>query len=229
MVICGVWEKEKKGRILLNKQKRSDQEYTMSQDNLIAFKTPETSESFTDALTALVRPGAKQIIAQAVEAELAEFLGQYQDLKDEQGRRAVVRNGYLPERTVTTGVGAVQVQVPKVRDRSRQGIKFNSALLPYLKRSLSVEEVLPWLYLKGVSTGDFAEALSALLGTQAAGLSSSTISRLKSKWIEEHQDWQKRSLQAKRYVDVWADGVSFNLRNGEDDRQCIRSADWSHR
>ncbi|MFM7426848.1 MAG: IS256 family transposase [Elainella sp.] len=194
----------------------------MSQDNLIEFKTPETAESFTDALTALVRQGARQIIAQAVETELAEFLAQYRDLKDEQGRQAVVRNGYLPERTITTGVGAVEVHVPKVRDRTCRGIKFNSALLPpYLKRSQSVEEVLPWLYLKGVSTGDFAEALSALLGAQAAGLSSSTISRLKAKWIDEHQDWQKRSLLGKRYVYVWADGVYFNLRNGEADRQCI--------
>ena len=194
----------------------------MSQDNLIEFKTPETAESFTDALTALVRQGARQIIAQAVEAEMAEFLTQYRDLKDEQGRQGVVRNGYLPERTITTGVGAVEVQVPKVRDRTSRGIKFNSALLPpYLKRSRSVEEVLPWLYLKGVSTGDFAEALGALLGEQAAGLSSSTISRLKAKWIDEHQDWQKRSLLGKRYVYVWADGVYFNLRNGEDDRQCI--------
>lgn len=194
----------------------------MNNDNLIEFKTPETAETFTDALTALVRQGARQIIAQAVEAELVEFLGQYRSLKDDQGRTAVVRNGYLPERTITTGVGEVEIQVPKVRDRTGQGIKFNSALLPpYLKRSLSVEEVLPWLYLKGVSTGDFAEALSALLGAQAAGLSASTISRLKAKWVEEHQDWQKRSLQSKRYVYVWADGVYFNLRNGEDDRQCI--------
>lgn len=194
----------------------------MNNDNLIEFKTPETAETFTDALTTLVRQGARQIIAQAVEAELVEFLSQYQHLKDAQGRTAVVRNGYLPERTITTGVGEVEIQVPKVRDRTRQGIKFNSALLPpYLKRSLSVEEVLPWLYLKGVSTGDFAEALSALLGAQATGLSASTISRLKAKWIEEHQDWQKRSLQSKRYVYVWADGVYFNLRNGEDDRQCI--------
>lgn len=194
----------------------------MNNDNLIEFKTPETTETFTDALTALVRQGARQIIAQAVEAELTEFLAQHRQLKDQQGRQAVVRNGYLPERTITTGVGEVAVQVPKVRDRTGQGIKFNSALLPpYLKRSLSVEEVLPWLYLKGVSAGDFAEALGALLGAQAAGLSASTISRLKAKWVEEHQDWQKRSLQGKRYVYVWADGVYFNLRNGEDDRQCI--------
>jgi putative transposase len=193
----------------------------MSQDNLIEFKTPETSESFSDALTELVRQGAKQIIAQAVEAEISEFLKQYQPLQDEQGRQAVVRNGYLPERTVMTGVGAVEVKVPKVRDRSGSGIKFNSTLLPpYLKRSRSVEEVLPWLYLKGISTGDFAEALSALLGTQAEGLSASTISRLKAKWADEHTEWRGRSLNGKRYVYVWADGVYFSLRN-EDDRQCI--------
>ncbi len=194
----------------------------MSQDNLIEFKTPETTESFSDALTELVRQGARQIIAQAVEAELATFMQQYQTLKDEQGRQAVVRNGYLPKRTITTGVGAVEVKVPKVRDRSGSGIKFNSTLLPpYLKRSRSVEEVLPWLYLKGVSTSDFAEALSALLGTQAEGLSSSTISSLKAKWTEEHEVWKQRTLQGKRYVYIWADGVYFNLRNGEDDRQYI--------
>lgn len=190
-------------------------------DNLIEFKTPETTETFSDALTALVRQGAQQIIAQAVEAELQAFLSHYQDLHDPQGRKAVVRNGYLPERTIQTGVGAVEVQVPKVRDRSGSGIKFNSSLLPpYLKRSRSVEEVLPWLYLKGVSTGDFGEALSALLGADASGLSASTISRLKAKWNDEHEVWQQRSLKSKRYVYVWADGVYFNIR-AEDDRQCI--------
>jgi transposase-like protein len=193
----------------------------MNNDNLISLKTPESSEGFNDALTALVRQGARQIIAQAVEVELKEFLAQYQDLKDEGGRQAVVRNGYLPERTITTGVGEIAVQVPKVRDRTCQGIKFNSLLLPpYLKRSRSVEELLPWLYLKGVSTGDFAEALGALLGAEAKGLSASTISRLKAQWMEEHTTWQKRSLKSKRYVYVWADGVYFNIRN-EDDRQCI--------
>ena len=193
----------------------------MNQDNLISFKPPATTESFSDALTALVRHGACQIIAQAVEAELHEFLAPYQSLKDEQGRQAVVRNGYLPTRTIMTGVGAVAIQVPKVRDRTDSGIKFNSLLLPpYLKRSQSIEEVLPWLYLKGVSTGDFAEALTALLGAPAEGLSSSTISRLKSKWSEEHQQWQQRSLTDKRYVYVWADGIYCNLRN-EDARQCL--------
>jgi transposase-like protein len=193
----------------------------MTQDNVVSLKTPEENETFNDALTELVRRGARQIIAQAVEAELAEFLEQYKQLQDEGGRQAVVRNGYLPQRTVMTGIGAVEIQVPKVRDRSGQGIKFNSTLLPpYLKRSRSVEEVLPWLYLKGVSTGDFAEALSALLGSEAVGLSAGTISRLKAKWIEEHQQWLKRSLKSKHYVYLWADGIYFNIRN-DDDRQCI--------
>lgn len=193
----------------------------MSKDNLIAFQAGESSTTFRDALTELVRKGARQIIVEAVEAELQEFLAQYQDLKDEQGRRAVVRNGYLPERTIVTGVGQVEVQVPKVRDRTHNGIKFNSSLLPpYLKRAQSVEEVLPWLYLKGVSTGDFSEALASLLGANAQGLSATTISRLKTKWIEEHQQWQKRSLLGKRYVYMWADGIYFNIRN-ESDRQCI--------
>lgn len=137
----------------------------MNTDNFIAFKPTEASAPFHDAPSELVRQGARQIIAQAVEAELQEFLGHYKDLKDEQGRQAVVRNGYLPERTIVTGVGEVSVQVPKVRDRSGSGVKFNSSLLPpYLKRTQSVEEVLPWLYLKGVSTGDFSEALASLLG-----------------------------------------------------------------
>jgi putative transposase len=143
----------------------------MNNDNLIAFQAPESSESFNDALTQLVRQGARQIIAQAVEAELKEFLAQYQSLKDDQGRQAIVRNGYLPERTIMTGVGEVEIQVPKIRDRSGSGIKFNSSLLPlYLKRSQSVEEVLPWLYLKGVSTGDFADSWLALRGQDAGPL-----------------------------------------------------------
>jgi putative transposase len=192
----------------------------MTQDNLVEFKTPESKESFSDALSELLRQGARQIIAQAVEAELNEFLHDYRGLKDGQGRQAVVRNGYLPERSVTTGLGEVAIQVPKVRDRSGSGIKFNSLLLPpYLKRSRSVEEVLPWLYLKGISTGDFGEALSALLGPAAKGLSAGTISRLKAKWQQEHQDWQGRSLRQKRYVYVWADGIYFNIR--ADERQCI--------
>lgn len=192
----------------------------MNSDNLISLPTPEITETFSDALSDLIRRGARQIIAEAVEAELQDFLAQYRDRRDEQGRQVVVRNGYLPERTITTGVGEVAIQVPKVRDRSGSGVKFNSMLLPpYLKRASSVEELLPWLYLKGVSTGDFSEALSALLGTEAKGVSPATISRLKAKWNDEHQDWQQRSLRQQRYVYIWADGIYFNIR--ADERQCL--------
>lgn len=148
---------------------------------------------------------------------MKEFLVQYQNLKNEQGRQEVVRNGCLPERMIVTGVEEVEIQVPKVRDRTGSGIKFNSLLLPlYLKRSCSVEEVLPWLYLKVVSTYDFSEALTSLQSVQAEELSASTISRLKAKRIEEHQHWQKQSLVVKRCVYVWADGICFNIRNEDD-------------
>jgi len=186
----------------------------------MAFQSTEPTETFHDALSELIRNGARQIIAQAVEAELQEFLTEYADRRDEQGRQAVVRNGYLPERRILTGGGEVAVKVPKVRDRSGHGMKFNSRLLPPdLKRATSVEEVLPWLSLKGVSTGDFSEAFAALLGPAASGLSPATIGRLKAKWVEEHQDWQQRSLRNHRYVYVWADGIDFNIR--ADERQCL--------
>lgn len=192
----------------------------MNDDNLIALPTSETTESFSDALSDLIRRGARQIIAQAVEAELQDFLAEYRDRRDEQGRQVVVRNGYLPERTITTGVGEVEIQVPKVRDRSGSGIKFTSQLLPpYLKRARSVEDLLPWLYLKGVSSGDFSEALSSLLGSDVKGLSAATIGRLKAKWSTEHQTWQQRSLRQQRYVYIWADGIYFNIRAEE--RQCL--------
>lgn len=141
--------------------------------------------------------------------------------KNEQGHLQIVRNGYLPERSIQTGIGQVKVKVPKIRDKSGQGIKFNSALLPpYLRKTKSVEEVLPWLYLKGISTGDFQEALAALLGSDAKGLSASTISRLKSVWEQEQAAWSRRSLASKRYVYIWADGVYFNIRS-DDAKQCI--------
>ncbi|MEO0804418.1 MAG: IS256 family transposase [Cyanobacteria bacterium J06642_2] len=193
----------------------------MSQDNLISLSQPESTKGFSDALTELVRQGARQIIAQAVEAELNEFLSQYHQLSNEHGRQAVVRNGYLPQRSIVTGLGEVEIQVPKVRDRSGNGIKFNSNLLPpYLKRAASVEEVLPWLYLKGISSGDFSEALEALLGPKTKGLSASSIGRLKASWIDEHQQWQQRDLSKQRYVYVWADGIYFHIRSSSD-RQCI--------
>ncbi|QCS47959.1 hypothetical protein FEK30_00380 (plasmid) [Picosynechococcus sp. PCC 11901] len=123
----------------------------MDKDSLISLPSPEATGTFQDTLTEILRKGACQLIAQAVEEELQNFLAQYKDQRDKQGRKMVVRNGYLPERSVITGIGEVQVKVPKVRDRSGSGIKFNSLLLPpYLKRSKSTEELLPWLYLKGI-------------------------------------------------------------------------------
>ena len=176
-----------------------------------------------DVLTDLLRQGAQQLLAQAIEAEVADWLERPQDCSDAAGRRQVVRNGHLPERTITTGVGAVTVQQPRVHDRRPAGEreKFSSAILPpYLRKTKSIEELIPWLYLKGVSTGDFSEALAALLGPEAKGLSATTVTRLKVLWEQEYQDWSKRSLAGKQYVYVWADGVYFNIRL-EGGRQCI--------
>ena len=183
--------------------------------------THESPEGFEDQLTALLREGARQLLLQAVEAELEAFLENYRDLVDPQGRRAVVRNGYLPTREVMTGIGPVEIRVPRTRDRSKSGILFRSSLLPpYIKRTKSIENVLPWLYLKGISTGDFKEALEALLGDKAKGLSQPTISRLKEKWVGEYEEWRRRDLTGKRYVYWWVDGVYFNVRS-DSSRECI--------
>src|SRR6516225_9122762 len=176
-----------------------------------------------DVLTDVLRQGAQQLLAQAIEAEVADWIDRHQDCRDAAGRRQVVRNGRLPERTITTGVGPVTVQQPRVHDRRVAGEreKFASAILPpYLRKTKSVEELIPWLYLKGVSTGDFSEALAALLGPDAKGLSATTVTRLKGLWEQEYHDWSKRSLAGKQYVYVWADGVHFNIRL-EGGRQCI--------
>ena len=179
-----------------------------------------TKQEVNDPLTEFIRQGARDLIAQAIETELNELLEQFSHQTTD-GKQSVVRNGYLPKRTVQTGVGDVEVQVPKIRDRSGNGIKFNSKLIPpYLKRTKKVEEFLPWLYLKGVSTGDFTEALSALLGPETKGLSPRTIGRLKKTWIKEHSEWSKRDLTDKNYVYWWADGVYFNIRS-DNDRQCM--------
>ncbi len=176
--------------------------------------------STNDALTGILREGAKKLLLAAVEEELEHFLRGNAEQRLPDGRAAVVRNGYLPERQIQTGIGNLTVRVPKVRDRSGSGVKFNSALLPpYLKRTKSVEELLPWLYLKGVSTGDFQEALQSILGHTAQGLSANTICRLKSNWLTEYKDWQKRDLSDKRYVYWWADGIYSNVRM--DDKLCL--------
>jgi transposase-like protein len=176
-----------------------------------------------DVLTDLLRHGAKQLLAQAIQAEVAAYLEVRSHLRDEAGRQQVVRNGSLPQRTILTGIGPVEVRQPRVQDRRppQQREKFSSAILPpYLRKTRSIEELIPWLYLKGVSTGDFSEALAALLGPQAKGLSAPTVTRLKAVWQQEYSGWSRRSLAGKHYVYVWADGVHFNIRL-EEDRQCI--------
>jgi putative transposase len=182
--------------------------------------------AFDDQLTEILRQGARTLLAQAVEAEVKEFLGQHADLRTEDGRQRVVRHGHLPEREVMTGIGPVAVRQPRVRDREAAAgdpgrIRFSPAIVPpYMRRSKSIETLLPILYLKGISTGDFSEALAALLGKDAPGLSPTAIIRLKDGWIDEHDAWQKRDLSAKRYVYVWADGIYLQARL-EDEKQCI--------
>jgi transposase-like protein len=192
----------------------------VQEDNLVAYRNPGVALPVADPLTEVLRRGARKLLQEAIEAEAAEMIGQYQELKDEQGRQRVVRNGHLPERTIQTGIGAVAVKAPRVRDRAGE-LKFSSSILPpYLRRTRSLEELLPWLYLKGLSTSDFSSALTALLGKDAPGLSANTISRLKEVWKSEHEQWARRSLSGKEYVYLWADGIYFGVRL-EDARQCM--------
>lgn len=195
----------------------------MPNDNVTKLIQPG---AFEDPLTQVLRDGARTLLAQAVEAEVADFLAKHAALKTEDGRARVVRHGHLPEREVMTGIGAVAVRQPRVRDRGvgaedAERIRFTPTILPpYARRSKSLEVLIPILYLKGISTGDFEEALAALLGKDAPGLSASTIARLKEAWIDEHNRWKKRDLSARRYVYIWADGIHLQARL-EDEKQCI--------
>ncbi len=195
----------------------------MPNDNVTKLIQPG---SFADPLTEILRNGARALLTQAVEAEVADFLAKHAALKTEGGHQRVVRHGHLPEREVLTGIGPVAVRQPRIRDRDGGAadpdrIRFTPSILPpYARRSRSLDVLIPILYLKGISTGDFEEALAALLGKDAPGLSASTIARLKEVWIDEHARWQKRDLSARRYVYVWADGIHLQARL-EDEKQCI--------
>jgi transposase-like protein len=197
--------------------------YAVPNDNVIKLIQPGV---FDDQLTEVLRNGARALLARAVEAEVADFIDKHTDLKTGDGHQRVVRHGHLPEREVMTGIGPVAVRQPRVRDREATAtdpgrIRFSPSILPpYMRRSKSIETLLPILYLKGISTGDFSEALAALLGKDAAGLSASAIGRLKDGWFEEQAAWQKRDLSAKRYVYIWADGIHLEARL-EDEKQCI--------
>jgi len=192
----------------------------VSNDNVVELKNPGVAAAVADALTEVLRAGARTLLAQAIETEVAEFLEQHLDKQDPGGRNRIVRNGYLPARTIQTGIGEVPVKMPRIRDRAGE-IRFSSSILPpYLRRTKTLEELLPWLYLKGISTGEFSEAMAALLGRDAPGLSAGTISRLKAVWAKEHERWERRDLKAKQYVYLWVDGIHFGVRL-EEANQCI--------
>jgi len=178
-------------------------------------RLPDPSGIAPDALTNVIRAGARKLIEQAIEAELAALMAAHSGDKLEDGRARLVRHGSLPEREVLTGIGAVTVKVPRLRDRGtgEDRITFTPSFLPrYLRKAKSVEELLPWLHLKGVSTGDFTEALAALLGPNAKGLSATTVTRLKADWWRDYEAWQKRDLGSRRFLYIWADGVYFKPR-----------------
>ena len=193
----------------------------MTDTNVFRLSQPGT---FTDPLTEVLRNGARALLAQAVEAEVSSLLSCHADKLTDDGRRRLVRHGHLPEREIMTSIGPVAVRCPRVRDRGGEGserIRFSSAILPpYARRSKSLEVLIPILYLKGISSGDFEEALIALLGRDAGGLSASTIGRLKEAWSEEHVRWSKRDLSAKRYIYFWVDGIHVQARL-EDAAQCL--------
>jgi len=193
----------------------------MPEDRVVPLRQPG---DFEDLLTGVLRHGARQLLAQAVEAEVADFLGSHADLTDEDGRQRLVRHGRLPERTIQTGIGPVEVRQPRIRDRGGaddERIRFSPAILPrYARRTKSLDALIPVLYLRGISSGNFQEALAALLGKDAPNLSAAVLGRLKAQWKQDFDRWQQRDLAARRYVYVWADGVYLQARM-EAEKQCI--------
>jgi putative transposase len=183
----------------------------------------QVKEESKTALEAIIQEGARSLLQEAIRNEVTEYINRFKHRRDAEGHRLVVRNGFLPEREIVTGVGPLRVKQPRVRDR-REGEVFTSNILPrYMRRVPSVDNLIPVLYLKGISTGDFAQVLESILGKNASGLSATNIVRLKRFWEEEYQQWSRRDLSHKRYVYFWADGIYFNVRleDPENDRQCI--------
>lgn len=194
----------------------------MKPDNLVQLPSPDATSTVSprSVLDEIVQEGARKMLQAALETEVAEYVARRANVVDTTGRRVVVRNGHLPERDLVTGVGPVTIKQPRVRDRSG-GTRFTSKILPpFLRRLPSVDALIPVLYLKGISTGDFSQALSAILGERAAGLSAANIVRLKEGWTKEFEEWSARDLTGKRYVYLWADGIHFNVRLDKD-RPCI--------
>jgi putative transposase len=181
----------------------------------------------TSPLDEIVRGGAQRMLQAAIDAEVDDFVVQHAERRDACGNRQVVRNGRLPAREILTGAGRLEVQQPRVRDNSSKKesrIRFSSKILPlYLRRSKAIDELIPWLYLKGLSTGDFSEALQSLVGENAPALSPNVVVRLTQQWGQEYDTWSRRDLSEKQYVYVWADGIHVNVRleNEANQRQCL--------
>ena len=189
----------------------------MKKNNVVELTKPETQ---SDMLTDLLVTGARDMLHKAIEVEVAAFLQNYEDRLTDTGRKAVVRSGYQPERSLETGLGPVTIKVPKVRSRDGEPVTFQSALVPpYVRRTKSLDAAIPWLYLKGVSSGEMESALKVLVGSEAVGLSASTVSRLKQVWAEEYDAWRQRDLSKDRWVYVWADGIYSGIRS-EDTKLC---------
>ncbi len=183
-------------------------------------KTAEEDRASQDSLMDIIRAGAHQLIAQALKAEVTELLATYADQRDEQGHARVVLSGHHPARDIQTGMGPVTVRVPKVRSRQGDPVTFHSALVPpYVRKTASLEAAIPWLYLKGISTGEMPVALESLVGPEAKGLSASTVARLKQVWREEYDIWRHRRLDADQWVYIWVDGIYRGLR-AETHRLC---------
>ena len=191
----------------------------MKKDTQVAVAKQQSS-TFDSALEEVLRAGARQMLQSAIENEVAEYIEQHTELRDENGHRLVVRNGHHRERELVTGIGPVSVQQPRVND-TRQGEKFTSKILPpFMRRVPSIDALIPCLYLKGISTGDFGEALEAILGPQAKGLSATNIVRLKECWKQDYEAWRQVDLSDKHYVYIWVDGIHFNVRL-DDERSCV--------
>lgn len=183
-------------------------------------KMHQSNESVHDILEETLKNGAKMLLQQAIENEVNEYLEAHKERTDAHNRRQVVRNGYLPERNIQTGVGPIAIKQPRVRDKNGT-LKYSSAILPkYMRRAPTIDAVIPALYLKGISTNNFQEALEGILGKEAKGLSPTNITRLKQIWEKEYKDWNQRSLEGKQYVYIWVDGIYFNVRLS-DDRICF--------
>jgi putative transposase len=196
----------------------------LSERSVIGLSSDDASRSPLDSL---IREGARKMLQAALESEVQEFLDLHSSRLDEQGRRQVVRNGHLPPREIVTGAGPLEIKQPRVRDKSADvagRVRFSSSILPaYLRKSKAIEELIPWLYLKGISTGDFSEALQSLIGPSASGFSANVVVRLKEQWSQEYDTWSRRDLSEKHYVYLWADGIYANVRLEDEanSRQCL--------